>query len=71
MAGTPLNLPLLLGLGIKDLSMYPHAIPGIKQMIREINIKDTEELAKEIFRQNNCEDSKQLIRYKYDNIINF
>jgi phosphotransferase system enzyme I (PtsI) len=65
MAGNPLNIPLLLGLGIKNLSMYPHGIPQIKQIIRELNIKEAAALTKEIFRQNNCEDSKNLIRYKY------
>ena len=69
MAGNPLNLPLLLGLGIKNLSMYPHAIPIVKQMIRDISIEDTVELTKEIFRQNRCEDSKQLILYKYGHIL--
>jgi len=69
MAGNPLNIPLLLGLGIKNLSMYPHGIPQIKQIIRELKIKDTIALTKEIFRQNNCEDSKNLIRYKYGDTL--
>jgi phosphotransferase system enzyme I (PtsI) len=69
MAGNSLHLPLLLGLGITNLSMYPHAIPGIKQMIREMNLSDTIELTKEIFRQNNCQDSKELIRYKFGEIL--
>lgn len=69
MAGDPLNLPLLLGLGIKNISMYPHAIPSIKQMIRQINHQDTIELTKEIFRQKNCEDSKKLIKAKYGDTL--
>lgn len=69
MAGNPLNIPLLLGLGIKNLSMYPHGIPQIKQIIRELKIKDTIALTKEIFRQNNCEDSKNLIKYKYGDTL--
>lgn len=69
MAGNPLNIPLLIGLGIKNLSMYPHGIPQIKQMIRELHFKDTIELTKEIFRQNNCHDSKNLIMYKYGDTL--
>jgi len=65
MAGNPLNIPLLLGLGIKNFSMYPNGIPQIKQIIREMEVKETIAFTKELFKQNNPEDSKNLIKDKY------
>ncbi len=71
MGGDPINLPILLGLGIKNLSMYSHAIPTIKQLIREINLQETIQLAKEIFRQNNYKDSKDLIQDRFGDKFSF
>ena len=36
-AGEPRYLPLLIGLGLRDLSMSPTAIPRVKQRIRELD----------------------------------
>lgn len=40
MAGDPLCIPILLGLGLDELSMNARAIPFIKKIIREISMKD-------------------------------
>ena len=70
MAGNPMFIPVLLGLGILNFSMNPHSIPIVKQFIREINFKDIEKLTSEILLQNNCEASKKLIIYKLGELLN-
>ncbi|MFH1985838.1 MAG: phosphoenolpyruvate--protein phosphotransferase [Pseudomonadota bacterium] len=43
MAGDPLNVPILIGLGLEEFSMNPQSIPAVKSMIREV---DTESCAR-------------------------
>jgi phosphotransferase system enzyme I (PtsI) len=47
MGGEPLHAMLLLGLGIRQLSMPPHQLPEIKRVIRGIRLADAESLAVE------------------------
>jgi phosphotransferase system enzyme I (PtsI) len=47
MASDPIHVPILMGLGMDELSMNPQAIPTVKQMIRSINLSDTEPLVTE------------------------
>lgn len=48
MAGEPLALPVLLGLGLRVLSMNQSSIPLIKAMVRDLRIADCEALCAEI-----------------------
>lgn len=45
MGGEPLYAMLLLGLGIRQLSMPPHQLPELKRVIRGIRLDDAEALA--------------------------
>lgn len=45
MAGDPLCVPLLLGLGVDELSAAPPAIPPIKFLIRRLKLSEARELA--------------------------
>lgn len=45
MAGDPLNIPILLGLGVDELSMNALAIPVIKSVIRQFNLKEARDMA--------------------------
>jgi phosphotransferase system enzyme I (PtsI) len=47
MGGEPLYAMLLLGLGIRQLSMPPHQLPEIKRVIRGIRLEDAEAVAAE------------------------
>jgi phosphoenolpyruvate-protein phosphotransferase (PTS system enzyme I) len=47
MGGEPLYAMLLLGLGIRQLSMPPHQLPEIKRVVRGIRLSDAEALAAE------------------------
>ncbi len=44
MAGDPLYLPLLLGLGFDELSMSPPSIPRVKQILRRCSLTEAVEL---------------------------
>lgn len=48
MAGDLAVLPVLLGLGLDELSMHPYAIPYVKRMIRQSTAEDCEGLAAEV-----------------------
>jgi len=45
MASNPLQVVVLLGMGLRDLSMTPNAIPAIKRIIRSIDLKTAEQIA--------------------------
>jgi phosphoenolpyruvate-protein kinase (PTS system EI component) len=45
MAGDPLLTPLLLGLGVTELSVAPAMVPHIKFLIRRLKMSELEKLA--------------------------
>jgi phosphoenolpyruvate-protein kinase (PTS system EI component) len=45
MAGDPVLTPLLLGLGVTELSAAPSMVPQIKFLIRRLKMKEATELA--------------------------
>ena len=47
MAATPQHIPLLLGMGLDELSMNPQSIPQIKRVIRSLNLNDTRQFVQE------------------------
>ena len=47
-AGEPLTIPVLMGLGLREFSMNSASIPVIKQIIRKLDSKDTREAAREV-----------------------
>jgi len=48
MAGDPLYLAILLGLGVDELSMNHMSIPMVKRVIRLINYKEAQEMAHQV-----------------------
>lgn len=50
MAGTPLYTPVLLGLGLRRLSMAPSDIAVVKQVIRAVTIERCEKVARTVLR---------------------
>jgi phosphoenolpyruvate-protein phosphotransferase (PTS system enzyme I) len=48
MAGEPMIAPVLIGLGIRELSMSAVSVPEVKAMIRAMSVVDTEALVKRI-----------------------
>ena len=47
-AGDPIYTMLLIGLGLRHLSLVPSQIPAIKQVIRNVNVGDCERLARKV-----------------------
>ncbi|HZP61040.1 MAG TPA: phosphoenolpyruvate--protein phosphotransferase [Opitutaceae bacterium] len=47
MAGDPIYVPLLLGLGVDELSMTPVLLPAVKYLVRAIKMADARKLARE------------------------
>jgi len=45
LAGEPLAIPLLLGLGLDELSMNPPAIPLVKQVLRNLTLEEAKQAA--------------------------
>ena len=69
MAGTPHHIPLLLGIGLDELSMNPQAIPDIKRVIRSLNVADTRTFMKEVLKQTTAKSTFELIKDTYGNIL--
>ncbi|MBW1826718.1 MAG: phosphoenolpyruvate--protein phosphotransferase, partial [Deltaproteobacteria bacterium] len=51
MAGDPVNIPILLGLGIKRLSMNPQSIPAVKKIVRALNVEDAKRFIKDVLKE--------------------
>lgn len=45
MAGDPLMIPLLLGLGVDELSIAPQSVPQIKYLIRRVKMSEANQIA--------------------------
>lgn len=50
MAGDPLHIPVLLGLGVAELSMNAMAIPIAKHIIRMITVEEARKIARHVLR---------------------
>jgi phosphotransferase system enzyme I (PtsI) len=60
MAGEIIHVPVLIGLGFRELSMNAGSIPRVKRLIREISKKDCEELTQQITNLHSAEEIKEL-----------
>ena len=69
MASEIINLPILLGLGIDAFSMAPQSIPAVKNMIRNISVKDAKAFLKEALKQTTALNTIQLITDTYGDIL--
>jgi len=58
MAGDPVCSVVLIGMGLRDLSMSPFFIPVIKRLIRSIDITAAERLANEVLSLGTVKDVK-------------
>jgi phosphoenolpyruvate-protein phosphotransferase (PTS system enzyme I) len=61
MASDPLAAVLLVGLGIKELSMEAAAIPEIKEAIHRISLAEATAVANEALNQETAEDVERTI----------
>ena len=45
MSSEPIFIPLLIGMGLRQLSATPHTIPELKEIIRSLSVQQAEEIA--------------------------
>jgi phosphotransferase system enzyme I (PtsI) len=62
MSSDPLFVPLLVGLGLRQLSVTPHLIPEIKELIRKLTISKAENLANRVLRMETANDVESFLR---------
>jgi phosphotransferase system enzyme I (PtsI) len=60
-AGNPKMAPLLIGLGVRSLSMNASAVPRVKQAIRALNIDDCARFARRVMEQSDLERIHDLV----------
>ncbi|MCW7752772.1 phosphoenolpyruvate--protein phosphotransferase [Desulfobotulus sp. H1] len=65
MAGDPFHLPVLLGLGIRELSMNPQSIPAIKNMIRHMESHDCRTFTEGLLQKSHTYQVMEAISEKY------
>jgi phosphotransferase system enzyme I (PtsI) len=61
MGGEPLYAALLLGLGLRQLSMPPHQLPEIKRVIRGVDLKKARAIAEEALNQRTAEATSETL----------
>jgi phosphotransferase system enzyme I (PtsI) len=65
MAGSPLYCELLIGLGLRQLSMAPKDVPEIKKIVRSTSIKRCQSIARKIMR---FDADRQVLNYLRDKL---
>ena len=66
LAGEPLAIPILLGLGLDEFSMNPPAIPIAKQIIRSLSLAETQTIAARALELDTPEAIQELVRSEVD-----
>jgi phosphotransferase system enzyme I (PtsI) len=69
MAGTPHHIPVLLGIGMEELSMNPQTIPDIKRVVRSLNVEDARAFLQDVLKQTTAKDTFELIKATYGSIL--
>jgi len=69
MSGDPLYTMLLLGLGIRQLSVTPHSIPTIKRVIRSVTVEASVAVAQEAMRLETARDVNNYLREQTRRIL--
>jgi phosphoenolpyruvate-protein phosphotransferase (PTS system enzyme I) len=62
MSGEPIYAMLLLGLGLRQLSVTPHSIPEIKKIVRSVTIEEAALVAREALRLETARDVNSYLR---------
>ncbi len=71
MAGDPINIPVLIGLGLTHLSMNSASIPVVKNMIRNIDSRSAENSMEKIMGLNTVKEITEYIINEYKDILPF
>ena len=71
MAGDPINIPVLVGMGLTDFSMNSVSIPVIKKMIRDLDTKKAKKSVEKIMTLNSVQEISDFILQEYKEIFPF
>jgi len=69
MAAEALYAPILLGLGVDELSMNPQAIPQVKNAIRSISIGDLRDMTDKVMRLTTPEAVQEMLTREYESVV--
>lgn len=69
MSGDPIYTMLLLGMGLRYLSISPYNLPEIKKLIRSITLEEAKEVAQEALRLETARDVNNFLREKTRRIL--
>ena len=69
MAAAAQHIPLLLGLGMDELSMNPQFIPQVKRVIRALKHSDAQVFAREALKKKTARGVFELIQDTYGDIL--
>ena len=66
MAGDALYAPLLLGLGVDELSMTPTLVPSVRYLVRAMKMADAKKLAADALKQTDAKKTYALVEAFYN-----
>jgi phosphotransferase system enzyme I (PtsI) len=69
MSGEPIYTTLLLGMGLRQLSVTPHNIPEIKKVIRSVTVEEAKQVAEEALRFETARDVASYLREQTRRIL--
>ncbi|MBY0513624.1 MAG: phosphoenolpyruvate--protein phosphotransferase [Gemmataceae bacterium] len=69
MSGEPLYIPLLVGLGLRQLSATPRKIPEIKRVIRQLKVPEAEQVADAALRMETARQVSSYLREQLRRIL--
>jgi phosphotransferase system enzyme I (PtsI) len=69
MSGEPIYTVLLLGMGLRNLSVTPHNIPEIKKIVRSVTIEEAVQIAQEALSLETARDVNNFLREQARRII--
>jgi len=71
MAGDPINIPVLVGMGLTNFSMNSASIPVVKKTIRDLDTTKAKNSVKKIMTLNSVQEILELILKEYKEILPF
>jgi phosphotransferase system enzyme I (PtsI) len=69
MSAEPMYAYLLIGLGLRQLSTSPHAIPEIKRLVRSITVEDARQVAQAVLQMETAQDITTYLRDQIRRIL--
>ncbi len=68
MSGSPLHTQLLIGLGLRQFSVTPSAIPELKRVVRSVNVADCQQIAARAMKMENARAITNFLREELNKV---